>query len=152
MYLGTDDNEKNRDSTEVVDVGAAHYIYMMDQHDVTMNPLDVSPRSSKYDDGNIKLLESTEFTDSQKNSGTNAMDSRQATDLENPMKMDGTEEVNGKIEDSEETSGTDLEDRNGRIVNTQGSRRNTQSGPNRVSLGSRLVFTIIYIFIMFKFC
>ncbi|XP_023322288.1 uncharacterized protein LOC111696787 isoform X2 [Eurytemora carolleeae] len=138
----TDDNKKKKDSTEVVDAGAAHYIYMMDQHDVTMSPLDVSSaRSSKYDDVDIKLLESTEFPESQKQDGTNDMsetikDSRQATDLEKPKKMDETEDMYGTIEDSEETSGT--EDRDGRIVNTQGSRRNTQSGPNRVSLGSRL--------------
>ena len=152
MYLGTDDNKKKKDSTEVVDAGAAHYIYMMDQHDVTMNPLDVSARSSNYDDVDIKLLESTEFP--QKEDGTNYMsetinDSRQATDLENPKKMDETEDMYGTIEDSEETSGT--EDRDGRIVNTQGSRRNTQSGPNRVSLGSRLVFSILYIFITLYF-
>ena len=154
MYLGTDDNKKKKDSTEVVDAGAAHYIYMMDQHDVTMNPLDVSARSSKYDDVDIKLLESTEFPESQKEDGTNDMsetikDSRQATDLENPKKIGETEDMNETIEDSEETSGT--EDRDGRIVNTQGSRRNTQSGPNRVSLGSRLVFSILYIFIMLYF-
>ena len=81
---------------------------MMDQHDVTMSPLDLPPSTMLSTD-------------------SNAFKDRTMLTVDSPLK-----DMNGLV-----AVDPVQEDRDGRIVNTPGARRNTPSGPNRVSLGSR---------------